>query len=247
VSDEPLKDLPQVQESLNNKHVTLEVSDAQHGDVDASAGGITITEVNDKEIGVFISVSSVGYDSGNTQLKVQEDGVHGNEAGQGGTSQNTSGVGDTVQEDTRAKVDTSNQVAGTPDSSNQVAGTPDPSDQVAGTLDQVSSLSESTTVPANNDIDSSVPSGQLLTGVKDVGVVPNQSPEVDRLSVKKDSVKMGASRTGKKVPKNQQGKDKQKKSRRKAEAVVDDNQSEISYQPDTDLSRSKASKKVNSE
>ena len=37
---------------------------------------------------------------------------------------------------------------------------------------------------------------------------------------------------------------KDKTSRRRKRETIDDNQSEISYQPDTDLSKSKASKKV---
>lgn len=87
---------------------------------------------------------------------------------------------------------------------------------------------------------------------KEAEKVPHQSPVVDRLSLKKGATKTGAGkeRTGKRVTKKEshKAKEKTKKKRSKLEAAdktIDDNQSEVSYQPDTDLSRSKVSKKVN--
>ena len=80
-----------------------------------------------------------------------------------------------------------------------------------------------------------------VKGVKKI----NKNPVVDRLSLKKTATKTTANKekTGKKVTKKESHK-KTKKTKNKAE-YVDDNQSELSYQPDTDLSRSKASKRVN--
>ena len=67
-----------------------------------------------------------------------------------------------------------------------------------------------------------------------------KSPVIDRLSLKKTKTR---EKPGKKVSKKESQK-KTKKSRNKTE-YIDDNQSEISYQPDTDLSRSRTAKKIN--
>ncbi len=93
----------------------------------------------------------------------------------------------------------------------------------------------------NNTVDGYNPSLSPLKG----GRKASKSPVVDKLSLKKSVTKTGTTKekTGKKVSKKESQK-KAKKNRSKTENI-DDNQSEISYQPDTDLSRSKASKKVN--
>ena len=97
-----------------------------------------------------------------------------------------------------------------------------------------------TVVPQEHSL-ASTPEQRNRTGHS---VEKNQTPpqrhskpanQTDKLALKKN-------RTGKKVGK----KESQRKKRPKSKAeVIDDNQSEISYQPDTDLSRSKASKKIN--
>lgn len=74
------------------------------------------------------------------------------------------------------------------------------------------------------------------------GKLGNSSPVVDHIHLK-GTGKVSTSKEKKQTKKER--KEKAKKSRSKADHAIDDNQSEISYQPDTDLSRSKASKKVN--
>ena len=84
-----------------------------------------------------------------------------------------------------------------------------------------------------------------LVDIKEPVRLPNEIPKVDRLT-EKNSGKTGVNKG--KAEKKVAGKErtKRKKGRGKTETVdkIDDNQSEVSYQPDTDLSRSKASRKV---
>lgn len=240
--DDRLKNLPPVivPTGDGSQPSTVEgVAEVQRSDNNAGEG-IAVAEVNDEEFGQLISVSTVSSDSrtagaqvgsiqpsDETQVTGQEDGV--------------------IQHNTKAEADTSES---SHPAALGVTGRP----QVENPPDQISSLSESTVMPADssvhpewkdnigNSVDGSLLSNQSpLKGVRD-GKASNRSPEVDKLSLKKKA----ASKTGKKMSKNQKSKEKGRKSRGKAEAVIDDNQSEISYQPDTDLSRSKASKKVNS-
>lgn len=77
--------------------------------------------------------------------------------------------------------------------------------------------------------------------VKDPGSTKaSKSPKVEKLNQRKGKIRVKGSRKfGRKDG------DKEKGKRGKVD-VQDDNHSELSYQPDTDLSRSKASKKVNS-
>ena len=84
--------------------------------------------------------------------------------------------------------------------------------------------------------------------VHETGKMSSHTSGINKLALKKNVASGGKERTGKKGGKKEARK-KEKKNRNKAETAdknVDDNQSELSYQPDTDLSRSKASKKVNS-
>ena len=60
----------------------------------------------------------------------------------------------------------------------------------------------------------------------------------------KGRLSVGRSSRGDKTKSSKRFGKKDKSSRRHKREMIDDNQSEISYQPDTDLSRSKASKKV---
>ena len=62
-----------------------------------------------------------------------------------------------------------------------------------------------------------------------------------RLSVSKSGKSSGK---GDKTRSSRRTGRKEKSSRRHKRELIDDNQSEISYQPDTDLSKSRASKKV---
>ena len=246
--EDRLKNWPPVVETAgdDSQPGTVEgVSDAQRGDIDVNAGeGVTVAEVNDEEFGQFISVSNVDSRAASDQPGPQVDSTQpSDETHVTGSDHEVGGV---MQHDTKPEADAP--------AAPEVTGTP----QVEDSAVQISSLSESTVMPADssvhpegknnigNSTDTSLLSNQSpLKGIRDAGKASNQISEVDRLSLKKNAVKV-VSRTGKKMPKNQKSKEKGRKSRGKAEAVVDDNQSEVSYQPDTDLSRSKASKKVNS-
>lgn len=268
--DETLQNTPPVETSgvIDDQHIDAstgeEVTDAQRGDVDASAGeGVTVAEVDDDEFGQFISVSNISSDS-RTAPK-QPEAQEGNkllEAQEGNGAQDDDTVvedgdqqhvvltaSDAVQRDTsdiRAEADTSESThVDHPAAVQQQVGRQQAPDQVSSNSESIVMPADSSLHPGwRNNIGNSVLSNQSpLRGVRDAGKASNQSPEVDRLSLRKGAVKAG-SRTGRKMPKNQKSKEKARKSRSKTE-TVDDNQSEVSYQPDTDLSRSKASKKVN--
>lgn len=228
VPDETLKNAPQVQ-------IDEETVGAELGGVDASTGeGVTVAEMEDEDFGQFVSISNISSDS-RTEQPVSQDAA---------------------EQDTITEPDTSGSNLHTAQQQSASKRQWDSTDTNV-TPYQVSSLSESAVMPAdsfmhpdlrnNVAVDSPVLSSQSpLKGVREGGKAVNQSPEVDRLSLKKNAVKTTGSRTDKKQSKNQRNKLKTKKSRSKAEAMDnDDNQSEMSYQPDTDLSRSKAARKVN--
>lgn len=224
--------------------------DIQNGGMDASAGeGVTAVEVEDEELGKFVSVSNISSES-----KITGDVV---------SLVSTASATTTVEAGTLTESNSTTPEPGT-------TAEPDPSTQhpnhstgeeYDGSTDihQASSaalaLSDSNVLrsssPAAVEMEHSLHGNNLADSylrpaqakeTRVTGNATNQSPEI---SLKKNASK--TERTGRKVSRKeaQRNKEKAKKSKESADKFIDDNQSEMSYQPDTDLSRSKASKKVN--
>ena len=216
----------QVQISI---HIAEE--DIQNGGMDTSAGeGVTAVEVEDEEFGKFVSISN---DSSESKIP--------------GDVSLTTSVTTTVEAGTPTESDSTTAEPG------GTTAEPDPSTQhqnhstgeeYDGSTNIHPASSAALALSDSNVLRSSSPAAvetehveyrnNLVT--RSTRNAISQSPEI--------SLKKKTGRTGKKVVKKdaQRNKEKAKKS---AEKFIDDNQSEMSYQPDTDLSRSKASKKVN--
>lgn len=148
--------------------------------------------------------------------------------------------------DQLALLEESDTSAGPPGSSTVANPQGGPSDDPAASIS--TTPLESTVTAVNhpelkNNIGNSLDSPPVMSGQSRVRDASNQSATVD----KKRSVVKADSRSGKKVSKKEYQKST-RKGRSKTEPsdkFIDDNQSEMSYQPDTDLSRSRASRKAN--
>lgn len=221
---------PESQQTTPPVQINVENADANTSlnSVEASAKQeVTVTDMEDEEFGSFVTVSHIQVES----KTLSEQPV-------------TITVATPENESTKKPDDSGNNGHSELLDGTNIQGTDSKPDGK-----EVSSVDYSFTPELRNNVGKSVPLGQSPP-VKGVWELRKGSPG---MAQKKSLVKTGSTKekTGKKVVKkdSKRGRDKTRKAQIRTEHMdrsIDDNQSELSYQPDTDLSRSKASKKVNS-
>lgn len=220
---------PESQQTTPPVQINVENADANTSlnSVEASAKQeVTVTDMEDEEFGSFVTVSHIQVES----KTLSEQPV-------------TITVAMPENESTKKPDDSGNNGHSELLDGTNIQGTDSKPDGK-----EVSSVDYSFTPELRNNVGKSVPLGQ--SPVKGVWELRKGSPG---MAQKKSLVKTGSTKekTGKRVVKkdSKRGRDKTRKAQIRTEHMdrsIDDNQSELSYQPDTDLSRSKASKKVNS-
>lgn len=189
---------------------------------------VSTVDLEDSEFGSFVSISNTNPTPGTVQTSATE---------------HEQSAADTLPQvnDSSAKPEAMRQM-----DSSQEQSVSGPHTKVEESL--VTSTGHATSSPISATSEQTIPSvlgnnthtdGHTPSPAK--GDKKSKSPVVDRLSLKKNT--KAKEKQGKKVSKKESQK-KAKKSKAKTE-YIDDNQSEMSYQPDTDLSRSKTAKKIN--
>ena len=232
--DDPLvrtpEDSPQFKKSEEMIHSAVQI-----GNVDSNfTEGVIVTDLEDEEIGNFVSISGIGQDSMTGTSQVNHSVIKPD----GNTTKESSG-----------QVHQNVVICKQEEKSNNPSSNPTSFTFLSPGLNEVAencSFGPELNVTGGSVDEGSVTSDQSQTkGAKESYKVTTKSPIVERLSLKNQGK---ASKGGKKITKKEKNKEKIKKNRDKVEAhdrIIDDNHSEVSYQPDTDLSRSKASKKIN--
>ncbi len=189
---------------------------------------VTVTDLNDDEFGGFVSVTNTIPDS-----KPESEPSPGFSQENDATTKlddTSSAIGDSQQSSIRHDKVVDSKIDGTAESQ---------TDQPKKVISQDTHQRMG---PEHSDGDTSIGQKQSpFRGAKDPIKQSNIISVVNRISPKST----GRDKTGKKKSKKEVAKEKSKKGHGKTEPVVDDNLSETSYQPDTDLSRSKASRKIN--